>query len=177
MRAESLIARLGFAALLIASTLQLAAVWNYAQTSNRLAGEFMQAKPYVGTGQRVVVLIVEPEDNYEAQPLLHVCDVLGIDTGNVIWNNYAPSLYYFPIQFRDAYNGTPFSTRRIPDFADPGMAQEDLEDWGDLLSEIEAKTDVLVVWGGTPELDDIDSEWYGDEPVFENDDVQVFRHQ
>jgi hypothetical protein len=176
-RAQAIPAALGFGALLIACSIQLAAVWNYAETSNRLAAELMQAKSYIGTGQRVAVLIDEPEDNYAAKPLLHVCDLLGIDTGNVIWNNYAPGLYYFPIRFRDPTNAALLPGPVFPEFTDPEIRQKDIEDWTDLLSKIEARTDVLVVWGGDRELDEVNSEWFGDDPVFENEDVRVFRHQ
>src|SRR5262249_15672672 len=50
---ESLLPKLGFAALLIGCVIQLATVWGYAEASNRLAKDFAQAKPYAGTGQRV----------------------------------------------------------------------------------------------------------------------------
>jgi hypothetical protein len=125
----------------------------------------------------VAVLIDEPEDNYRAKPLLHLSDLFGIDTGNVIWNNYGPGLYYFPIQFRDPNNAALFCGPVFPEFTDPENVQRDIEDWTELLSEIESRTDALVVWGGGPELDEINSEWFDDEPVFENDDVRVFRHR
>jgi len=172
---ESLVAKLGFGALLIGCVLQLAAVWDYAEASNRLAGDFVQAKRYVGTGQRVAVLVIEPEIDYEPRPLVHLGDLFGIGTGNVIWNNYAPALDYFPIRFRDATDRDLFYVRGIPDF-EQQIAQEDLEYWEDLLSDIEGKTDVLVVWGRSDELDEINSEWFEDEPVFGNDNVRVFRH-
>jgi hypothetical protein len=176
-RAQGIPALMGVGALLIAGSLQLAALWNYAETSNRLAAELIQAKAYIGTGQRVVVLIDEPEDNYTAKPLLHVSDLFGIDTGNVIWNNYGPGLYYFPIRFRDATDAALFPGPVVPEFTDTELREKDIEDWTDLLSKIEARTDVLVVWGGDPEIDEANSEWFADEPVFENDDVRVLRHR
>src|SRR5262249_48121110 len=133
---ESLLPKLGFAALLIGCVIQLATVWGYAEASNRLAKDFAQAKPYAGTGQRVAVLVVEPEIDYEPRPLVHLGDLFGIDTGNVIWNNYAPALDYFPIRFRDATDRDLFYVRGIPDF-EQQIAQEDLEYWEDLLSDIE----------------------------------------
>jgi len=172
---ESLVAKLGFAALLIGCVIQLATVWGYAEASNRLARDFVQAKPYVGTGQRVAVLVIEPEIDYEPRPLVHLADLFGIDTDNVIWNNYAPALDYFPIRFRDATDRDLFYVRGIPDF-EQQIAQEDLEYWEDLLSDIDGKTDVLVVWGKSDELDEINSEWFEVEPVFASDNVRVFRH-
>jgi hypothetical protein len=167
----------GFAALLMGCCLQVAAVWNYAQVSNRLAAELMAAKPYIGVSQRVAALIDQPEDNYRAKPLLHLADLFGIDTGNVIWNNYGPGLYYFPTKFRDARNTELFHGPVFPEFTDSANAQKDLDDWSKLISEIQSRTDVLVVWGGGPDLDDTYSEWFEDEPVFENDDVRVFKHR
>ena len=137
----------------------------------------MQAKRHIGTGQRVAVLIVEPETNFEPKPLLHLPDLLGIDTGNVIWNNYGPGLYYFPVQFRDSTNAILFYARGIPEFTYQRIGQEDLDDWEDLLSEIEGRTDALVVWRGTEELDKVNSEWFEDKPVFQNEDIRVFRHR
>src|SRR5207248_4756031 len=40
-------------ALLVAAVAQVAFVWDYARYSNRVVTDFMQAKPFVGTGQRV----------------------------------------------------------------------------------------------------------------------------
>jgi len=174
---KRLTAKMGLAALSIASLIQLTIVWNYSETANRQAQEFMQAKAYAGAGQRIVVLIVNTDDEYVSSPLLNLSNLLGVDTGNIIWNNYGPALYYFPVQFRDESNRTLFYTRGIPAFTDQDIAAEELEDWADLLSNIESKTDVLVIWGGTPELDEINAEWFGDDPVFENDDVRVFKHR
>src|SRR5262252_6993227 len=73
---------LGLLALLLAVVFQSVIVWKYAAVSARIAEEFMQAKPHVGTGQRVAVLIVNPPDEYVANPLTNLSNLLGIDTGN-----------------------------------------------------------------------------------------------
>ena len=36
---------------------------------------------------------------FRANPLLHAENWLGVDTGNVVWNNYEAMHYYFPVQF------------------------------------------------------------------------------
>jgi len=33
-----------------------------------------------------------------------------------------------------------------------------------------------VVWGRSRELDEINSQWFGEEPVFEDGQIRVFRH-
>ena len=37
---------------------------------------------------------------FRANPILHAGNWLGVDTGNVVWNNYETRHYYFPVQFR-----------------------------------------------------------------------------
>jgi len=37
---------------------------------------------------------------FRSNPLLHADNLLGIGTGNIIWNNYETRYYYFPVQFR-----------------------------------------------------------------------------
>ena len=37
---------------------------------------------------------------FRANPLLHAEDWLGVDSGNVVWNNYEALHYYFPVQFK-----------------------------------------------------------------------------
>ena len=90
---------------------------------------------------------------------------------------HGPGLYYFPIEFRDTRNTELLHGPVFPEFADPENAQKDLDEWSKLISEIQSRTDVLVVWGGGPDLDDTAAEWFEDEPVFENDDVRVFKHR
>jgi hypothetical protein len=170
------IARFGFAALLLGCVIQLFILWGYGRASNEVASDFMRAKPYTGIGQRVAVLTIEPDLDYEPRPLLHLADLFGVQTGNIIWNNYAAALRYFPVRFRDPSNCDVFLVRGIPDFETAQIKQDDLDDWEELASEIEGKTDVLVVWGTSRELDEINSEWFGDEPVFEDGQIRVFRH-
>ena len=170
------IARLGFAALFLGCVIQLVILWGYARASSRLASDFMMAKPYTGIGQRVAVLTIEPDIDYEPRPLLHLGDLFGVQTGNIIWNNYAAALPYFPVRFRDPSNCDVFLVPGIPDFETAQITKDDLDDWEDLASDIEGKTDVLVVWGRSRELDEINSQWFGEEPVFEDGQIRVFRH-
>ena len=66
----------------------------------RTAGQIIRAGKLVGRGQRIVTLLVRSRGRFRANPLLHAENWLGVDTGNVVWNNYEALHYYFPVQFR-----------------------------------------------------------------------------
>ncbi|MEN3333655.1 MAG: hypothetical protein V7641_3020 [Blastocatellia bacterium] len=164
-------------ALLVAAVLQVAFVWDYALYSNRVVTDFMQAKPFVGTGQRVEAIQIDTAGPYRANPLHNLSSALGIGTGNVVWNNYGPCLYYFPVRFADRE-----VSRRALDLSNVGVFRFKLYDesehlvWYEkLLSESHEQIDALVVVGSQREVDRINAEWYGPEPVFQTGAVRVFR--
>ena len=47
-----------------------------------------------------MTLLVTSRGRFRANPLLHAEDWLGVETGNIVWNNYEALHYYFPVQFR-----------------------------------------------------------------------------
>jgi len=164
-------------ALIIAAVVQVAFVWDYALYSNRVVTDFMQAKPFVGTGQHVEAIQIDTGGPYRANPLHNLASALGIGTGNVVWNNYGPCLYYFPVRFADRD-----VSRRAMDLSNAGVFRfkrydesEHLIWYEKLLSESHEQIDALVVVGSHSEVDRINAEWYGPEPVFQTDAVRVFR--
>jgi hypothetical protein len=164
-------------ALIIAAALQVAFVWDYALYSNRVVTDFMQAKPFVGTGQRVEAIQIDTGGPYRANPLHNLASALGIGTGNIVWNNYGPCLYYFPVRFADRD-----VSRRAMDLSNAGVFRfkyydesEHLIWYEKLLSETHGQIDALVVIGSHREVDRINAEWYGPEPIFQSDAVRVFR--
>src|SRR5207237_1715794 len=74
---------------------------DYAIYSNRVVTDFMQAKPFVGTSQRVETIQIDTEGPYRPNPRHNLSCLLGIGTNNIVWNNYGPCLYYFPVRFTD----------------------------------------------------------------------------
>jgi hypothetical protein len=44
-------------------------------------------------------MIVNVQCIYDA--VSHADALLGIGTGNIVWNNYAATEYYFPVKYRD----------------------------------------------------------------------------
>lgn len=164
-------------AVLLAAVLQVAFVWDYALYSNRVVDNFMAAKPFVGKDQRVEAIQIDTGGPYRANPVHNLSSALGIGTNNVVWNNYGPCLYYFPVRFADTEVG-----RHAMDLSNAGIFRfqrydesEHLIWYKKLLSESHEQIDALVVVGSHMEVDRINAEWYGPEPVFQTGEVRVFR--
>jgi len=164
-------------ALMVAAVVQVAFVWDYALYSNRVVTDFMQAKPFVGTGQRVEAIQIDTGGPFRANPLHNLSSAFGMGTGNIVWNNYGPCLYYFPVRFADGQ-----VSRRALDLSNVGVFRfkdcdesEHLIWYERLLSESHEQIDALVVVGSHSEVDRINAEWYGPEPVFQTGEVRVFR--
>ena len=87
-------------ALFAAVSIQSLIVWDYALYSDRTAGQIIRAAKTAGNGKRIAALLVATGSRFRANPLLHAVNWLGVDTGNVIWNNYETLHYYFPVQFQ-----------------------------------------------------------------------------
>ncbi len=167
------------AALMLAAVLQVAYFWEYALYSNRVVGEFMGAKPYVGTQQRVQTCQVSFDLRFRAYPLQNLPNAFGIGTQNFIWNNYAPCLYYFPIQFRDdAFRryAWDLTFKGLMPLENPREnRQEMVWQWEELLGETHTKIDTLVVVGSDASVESINAQWYGSKPVFDSGRIRIYR--
>jgi hypothetical protein len=155
---------------------QTAFVWDYAVRSDRRAAALLRAGPAIGRGQRVGTLLVGIRGGYRSNPLLHVDNLLGIGTGNVLWSNYETRFYYFPVQVRPEVRHPPaleFETVAI--LEGPGNASERVDCWGRLLAEHRDQIDVLVVWGSDPALDALNERWF--RTVYREDPVRVLRRR
>jgi hypothetical protein len=164
------------AMLAMALIVQSAFVWDYALYSHRTAGALMEAKPFLGRGQRVGTLLVGIRGLYRANPLLHIDSALGVGTGNVIWSNYETTHYYFPVQLRDPAghpDAAEFEAVAILD--GPENAEVRLERWRRLVERFHSQIDVLIVWGSDPPLDTVNARWF--EPWVRIGDVRVLRHR
>ncbi len=166
--------RLGLLILTVAVMAQSALVWNYALDSQRRAGAFMRAKSHVGTKQRVAVLWIGIFDPFRANPLLNLYGMLGIGTGNVVWNNYESNHYYFPVQLRARFAGPPAAEfESIAMMTSSGRTAESADRWRRLLGRYHGAIDALVVYGEDATLDAINARWF--RPVFQGGGVKVLR--
>jgi hypothetical protein len=168
--------RLAGLALAAAVVGQSAFVWDYAVRSDRRAAALLRAGPVVGRDQRVGTLLVGIRGGYRSNPLLHVDNLLGVGTGNVLWSNYETRFYYFPVQVRPEVRHPPaleFETVAILDGPDNASPRADR--WGRLLANHRDQIDVLVVWGSDPALDALNDRWF--RTVYREDPVRVLRRR
>jgi hypothetical protein len=151
-------------------------VWSYALEADSLAGTLMQAKPFVGTRQKVGTLLIDIRGYYRANPLLHVDSMLGVGTGNIIWSNYESVYYFFPVQVKDPARYPPSNEfEQVALLDDPREATERAERWAKLLTRYHDEIDVLVEWGSDPRLDALNARWF--EPYVQFSQVRVLRHK
>jgi hypothetical protein len=166
--------RLIAAALLLALGLQTAVVWDYALTSGRTVGAIVAARDAVGTNQRVATLLIDVNGRFRSNPVLHADNLLGIGTGNIVWNNYETRYYYFPVYFRpEVAHPTSIDFEQIAMTEGPEHANLRASWWQHIVDAHLEDIDAVVVWGSDPLLDAINGQRF--ETVYRKDNVRVLR--
>src|SRR5262249_13175301 len=145
----------------LALALQSVIVWDYALYSDRTAGQIIRARPSVGRLQRIATLLVTTRSRFRTNPLLHAENWLGVDTGNIVWNNYETVHYYFPVHFRAGIDRPgPADLERISIREGPKEAASRKSDWEQVLERHARSIDVLLVWKRDEELDAITARYF-----------------
>jgi hypothetical protein len=161
------------AAIAVAVALQAAIIWDYALYCDATAGQIIRAGKFVGRNQRIVTLLVSSKGRFRANPLLHSENWLGVDTGNVVWNNYETRHYYFPVQFRPEIERPKSGDLEwISIHDDPKDKAARLRDWEELLDRHAKSIDVVLFWKSDPELEAITRRWF--DLAQQNGDVRIF---
>jgi hypothetical protein len=161
------------AALAAAVALQSAIVWDYAIYSDRTAGQIIRARAAVGRDHRIATLLISTVSRFRSNPLLHADNWLGVDTGNVVWNNYETLHYYFPVHFQTGIDRPhPGDLEWVSLHEGPQEIRERSLAWEHILSEHADSIDVVVVWKSDPALDSITTRWF--DQVDRRGDVQIF---
>lgn len=160
--------------LVLALGVQSAIVWDYALTSRRTAGAIMAARDAIGTNQRVATLLVDMNPRFRSNPLLHADNLLGIGTGNIVWNNYETRHYYFPVQFRpEIARPTSNDFEQIANTEGPASANLRASWWQQVVDDHLEQIDAVLVWGSDPLLDAINGQRF--DTVYRKDNVRVLR--
>jgi len=163
-------------ALVAAVILQSAIIWDYARYSDHTAGQIIRAGDLVGRDQRIVTLLVTSRGRFRANPLLHAEDWLGVDTGNVVWNNYETLHYYFPVQFKAGIERPhPGDLELVSLHEEPKEKAARLRDWEQILFRHADSIDVVLVWKSDERLDGITKGWF--DLAERRGDVQVYRRR
>ena len=127
-----------------------------------------------GRGQRIVTLLVRSRSRFRANPLLHAEDWLGVDSGNVVWNNYEALHYYFPVQFKpEIERPHPGDLELVSIHEEPKDKSTRLGDWERILSRHADSIDVILFWKSDEALEAITKRWF--DLTERKGDVQIFR--
>jgi len=162
------------AAVTAAVILQSAIVWDYARYADRTAGQIIRAGDLVGRDQRIVTLLVTSRGRFRANPLLHAENWLGVDTRNVVWNNYETLHYYFPVQFKAGIERPhPRELELVSIHEGRQEEMKRLRDWEQILSRYADVIDIVLVWKSDERLEELTKRWF--DLVERRGDVQVFR--
>ena len=92
VKTSLVLTRVGTVLVAWAAIAQVILCWDYALRSSRLVREFMEIKPHVGLNKRVAAVIELDQWPYRTNPLIHAPSLLGLSTGNLIWNNHSELL-------------------------------------------------------------------------------------
>ena len=173
--------RAAVALLVLAVAVQSAFVWEYALDSQARVGEYMQARPHVGTNRRLLCLI-PPVTRFRAHPLEHAPELLATGTGNLLWNNYEAYAYFFPVHFHyipSQCDDFTLMSRMGPEVRFPGSEYGTYKRawWDCWLSEAHDHIDTIVVWGQDPLVDRISQQWYSSQPAFAQGNIRVFHRR
>jgi hypothetical protein len=172
-------ARIGALCLAVGAVLQFAFVFDYALGSNRVAGSVMQARPFVGENKRLGLIMADSRVHYFITPLPNIGNQLGVETGSVVWNNWGPQYYYYPLAYRgEVSKERAFGILGLNELFITGQAEKvaaaDRERWINTCDNVFQVTDVLIVWGEAPWFDEINSTWYKPEPIYQSGGLRVF---
>jgi hypothetical protein len=124
----------------------------------------------------VGTLLIDIRGRYRSNPLLHVDNMLGVGTGNIIWSNYESGYYFFPVQVKTAdLHPQAVQFEEVAILDDPEDASKRAELWEGLLAQHHRGMDVLVVWGSDPRLDALNARWF--EPRVQINRLRVLRRK
>lgn len=176
--------RIQFAVLFLALALllQTAFVWHYAVLSNRISSAFLEASQHIESGQRITVVIADIRTHYLITPFPNLANQLGVNSENVVWNNFGPSYYYFPVAFRnEQLEEYAKKIAKMNDLFFDAKAQEiatkNPQQWAKEFGGALDQTDVLVVWGAAPWFDSLNAKLYHPELIFERGKLRLFKHK
>jgi hypothetical protein len=173
---------MGALCLTVAALLQIAFVLDYARISNRVAGGVMQVAPYLESRQTIMLMVADPRTHYVLNPLPDIADQLGVSKDVIVWNNYGPAFYYFPVEFRseqvrDQWKRLDSFHQLLVSGGVEAAAKEHPAEWSTAVGEALDGTDVLIVWGVAPWFDALCEKWFQPQPFFEQGELRAFKHK
>lgn len=171
--------------LIYVALFQIAVLFEYAQTQNRITIEFVAATPALDRLEKPVTLasiIMSPDIcRYKSAPLINLDPLLGVGNSNIVWDNYELGNYYFPVVARSE------DARRFSfDFHEANKLNycysNEIEDYkfvrlNEVLRENHNRINTMLVWGANERVEEMLAEWYESEPFYKSENVRLFRHK
>jgi hypothetical protein len=141
--------------------IQSAIVFDYAQHCDRVIAPFQAARRVLKSvspkpGEGIATLLTDVRDPFRVSALLHADNLLGVETGWNVWNNYEAQTNHFPVQFRpDKRPAFPpeLDMERLSLMNDPKERPVRLTLWNAWLDHSNSQTAMLAVWGHDAEID------------------------
>jgi hypothetical protein len=119
------------------------------------------------------MLPAQLRSRFRANPLLHVGCWLGVDSGNVVWNNYETDHYYFPVQFALGIDRPhPGELERVAKLDSPGDSDRRSRVWQSILARHASAIDVVVTYKHERRLDAVTRSWFHE--IERRGDVRIF---
>ena len=142
----------------------------------------MHVAPYLERRQTIMLMVADPRTHYVLNPLPDIADQLGDSKDVIVWNNYGPAFYYFPVEFRseqvrDQWKRLDSFHQSLVSGGVEAAAKEHPAEWSTAVGEALEGTDVLIVWGVAPWFDALCEKWFQPQPFFEQGELRAFRHK
>jgi hypothetical protein len=174
--------RIGAVLLATSAIIQVAFIWDYGAFSNRQAGYVMQAQPFVRDGGQIGYVLAGEPGPFRINPLLNLGNMLGTGSDTVVLNNYGPAYYYFPLKFKnDRTRDRSLRLHGVNTLFASSDAKERVERnpslWANPMGDLQKEIDLLVLVGSSPRIEEVNESWFAKEPIFEGNNVRVFKHR
>jgi len=171
-----------FAALSFVILFQSAAYWEYAIRSNAQARAFFAARSAVPENSRIAsIRLFEDDSRFHSEPVSQLVNYLGINKNVIIWDNYEFGHYMFPVVFlrpEDRRFAFELSTAHVFYLNNSaGSYEQTLMNHRTNLENGHEKIDLIVVYGTDSRLDDIIRNWYGPQPVFSENNLNLYQRR
>ena len=161
---------------------QTAALWDYSVRADRVAREYVAARPAMtALGSVVSITIYEKGPRFRAgpEPQLNLYNAIGRNFA--VWDNYECGVPIFPI--REKYKTDEDFTLQITSsnvfwVNEPArIFRERLAELDSALASDGGRINALLVWGRDASVDAVITRYFESEPYYQSDNVRIYRRR
>lgn len=182
---RSLLKRAAQICLAFVIVFQTAAVWEYAQYSDRQTKLFMEGSEYLRKSPSSAMITLDDTSlRFHAHPVGQLNCYNGIGTDSLVWDNYEFGHYLFPLTTVEpedktfVFDLTQSSYIGLDNPADQfGTFDAKLQRISSSLESYNGRIDTIALWGRDPRVEAVLKKWFEAEPYFANEKLRLFRHK